>query len=193
MQRFTLVAVLALFPALARPDSAAPRGYQISVDGSSVIICADPYGSPTGLPGRPCPDQGLLRRTVTTGDTLLVGTCNERQCFLDECVSPGTYQYGLAVPLDCSAASSATYYYDVQVVTAPLQACTRTQPAPAQHFSVVPWGSCQYVCQYRGKTGCPSDSGGCSTVGGVLTLDSAAFLAGMLLWARRARRMKVQS
>jgi hypothetical protein len=193
MHRFVLVAALALVPAVARSDSAAPRGYQIAVEGTSLVICADPYFGSVGFPGRPCPDQGLLRRNVTTGDMVLVSTCNETRCFLDECVPPGTYQYGLAVPFGCSAMSSATYYYVVQVVTAPVQACIRIQPAPTPHSSGVPWGSCQYVCQYRGEAGCPSESGGCSTVGGVLTFDMAAFLAGVLLWARRARRTKVES
>jgi uncharacterized protein (TIGR03382 family) len=171
---------LAAAPGVAFGNSAAPLTYDVEVSGATVTVCADPYAMTP--PGRPCPDEGLLRRHVATGEVVVITTCADDGCFVDECVPPGEYQYGLAEPFACSEHSSGTFYYVTASTTEPVGSCARTQGPPAAFNGALPWSGGDTICGDRGP-----DGGGCSSTGGTLAFDAALLVAGAILWARRRR------
>jgi hypothetical protein len=179
-----LVAAIALLLAAgeARANSAPPSTYWIAETRPGMVqICPSV--------GRTCTDRVLLRRDVATGATVSMTTCgvDAPDCYVDECVPAGTYQYGFAVPYDCST-FGAYYYAQVAVDGAPA-GCTRTQPEPAPVDSV-PWPTGDpaqdRICAstYDG----PGSGVGCSTGGAVVGLNALAILVGLALRRRRVCR-----
>jgi len=166
--------VSAAGPLEARANSAAPVTYAIQATGATVQICADPYGLRA-----PCPADGLLR-VDAAGHAVLIATCDAEQCFVDECVPPGRYQYGLKTPFACSPHSSGTYYYVTADLTASDAGCQRTLPAPTPHQGALPWGNHDLICGYQGGHGC-----GTAGAGTVLGLNALVLLAGLLVWRSR--------
>lgn len=138
-----------------------PATYYAKAEGNSVTICNKMLNT------RTCPQpEGMLRQNVATGRVVRLGQhCTERRvkapnvitegstgaCYLDECVPPGTYRYGLARPLKCMG-SASYYYYEVKVTRALPEACTRGGPAPTA-VKRTPWSDSPYVCT-RGCFGC---------------------------------------
>jgi hypothetical protein len=188
MASLGLPALALLASITARADSAAPREYRATVTGTTVTVCADVYGG-IDAPGRPCPDQGLIRREAATGQAVLITSCDASACFLDECVPPGAYQYGLEAPLACGGAIAYSAYFAAVTTTASVAACTRTRAAPAGFTGTVPWGVERTHCAYGSGSskGCGQAPGASA---GVLTFDAAVLLLGLLLWRRRSRRSR---
>jgi len=160
----------------ARANSPPPATYWIH-EGQPGKVWICPSMGPA------CPERVLLRRDVGSGEIVSVTACVavEPQCYLDECVPAGTYQYGFAVPYRCEETGS--YFYEqIEAQGAP-PGCTRTGPAPAPAASV-PWSSRQVICR---STYGHSD-GGCSTLGGVVGLNLLAVGLGLGLLRRGRRR-----
>jgi hypothetical protein len=175
--RRLLLPAMTLVAARALADSPAPADYWVHQADGNVQICPSM---------RACPDDGLLRRDVSSGEIVLVTTCGtfDPTCFLDECVPAGTYQYGLVTPYGC-VTSGAYWYRTVSVAGAP-PACTRTLPEPVPADSV-PWSDGEQICtsSYRGPGG-PACA--CGSGGGVLGMQGLAVAAGLALAARRRAR-----
>jgi len=172
--------VVSLWPAgLALADCALPVGYRIVPDSQgNVQIYLENFA------GRTCPDHGLLRRDLASGDVVMIAAC-AGDAFLDECVPAGSYQYGLAVPYSCAAASCDTQYYQTVQLAGPSDSCTRSGPAPAPvDPATVPWSDQQDVCSYHRLLG------GCGVAprGAVLGTNLVLGLAGLALWRRRPGR-----
>jgi hypothetical protein len=194
------VAILLLANA-ARANCAEPTSYEPAVSGNTVTIC------PRNWQERGCPDpNGMLREDVATGAVVrLAEQCaeppgaggeNDPACYVDECVPPGQYRYGFAVPYECEPASCGTAYFFPVTVADALADCQRTvagsEPVAAD---AVPWsGDDEEICGYGGGGG---GDGGCALTAGAPTpllvfgAQALALLAGLgLLWARRARRAR---
>ena len=146
------VAALALSLVTERAASACgtPAEYVARINGSTVTVCPL-YPSPSNAP--------LLRQNTATGDVVQVaevhgdaGTATH-SCYIDECVAPGTYRYGFAVPYECCLVCAATLYYGTATVTAPVSGCQRSpnDPGPSDAgVAVLPWADAgEYVCQER--------------------------------------------
>lgn len=172
----TLLAV----PLRARANCAAPVTYRSTVTDRTVSICPENFGA------RSCPDEGLLRRNSQSGEAVVVTDCDAAKCFVDECVPPGTYQYGFVNPYECHRSSCGTYYFVDVTVSAPDGACTRSagRNAPAAFTGTVPWGSKAQICGYGAGPSCAS-TGGPSAV--VFSVNGLALLLGIVLLRRRRR------
>ena len=172
-----------LLPAPAGADCALPAAFRFVLDPPGDVQIHLQSSA-----GRTCPDQGLLRLDVTSGDIIEITACLG-EAFLDECVPAGSYQYGLAVPYDCEASACFTRYYDTLDVVGPSGACTPGGPAPAPAASV-PWSTRQDVCTYRGSSGESGCGCGLDPRGAVLGTDLAFLLAGLSLWRWRPGRRR---
>jgi hypothetical protein len=178
------VIALASHAATARADCAASADYFTTTSGSTVDI--------TVSEGPECGSTAImLRQNIDTGELVqLSGFCDGTD-FVDECVAPGNYRYGLATPLTCGGCGG-TPYFAVVDVDATDGACTRTtgDAAPTAYDGAVPWASSiganaepdtiAYVCD---------NGGGCNIAGGassVFVLHSGALLIS-LGWFRRRR------
>ncbi len=175
------VAVLAI-PSTARANCAMPVGYSVQVEGNKVTICSQSFGE------RTCPDpDGLLRRNEASGETAKITDCDPNGCFVDECVPPGTWQYGFARPYECHPSSCGTYYFDVAEVTSALNSCERSAglAGPAAFNGEVPWGSDPEICGYGAgplSCGCSAESGS------VVAANAIALGLGLWLASRKRRR-----
>jgi hypothetical protein len=176
-----LLGTVMLFTHQARADCAMPVGYQISeAPAGEVQICLRNYTH------RTCPDEGLLRRDTTSGDIVKITACLG-DCFLDDCASAGTYQYGLAVPYACEGSACFTQYYERADVAGASPGCVPGGPAKVA-ATTVPWGDQQDVCSYRRTSG---DSGwgcGASPGGAVLGTNLLLGLLGLAAWRWRLGR-----
>jgi hypothetical protein len=110
-------AVAILAPsAIANADCAAPQSYTKQVDANSVTICPT-YPRAAG-PG--CTVAGGMIRVDTSNGaaTRLPDVCGSdasADCYVDECVAPGTYQYGYGIPYACGASCGVDYFIEVTV------------------------------------------------------------------------------
>jgi hypothetical protein len=172
-----LLSFAAFFEATgAHADCAVPRDYVAKVNGNQVTVCPT-YSAGDGT----CPQTaGMLRVGLSdAGNTIekLPDFCeappsslltNGTSCYVDECVPPGTYQYGYATPLDCAQSCGGEFAVEVSVTTT-LSGCTSDAGALTSVTSV-PWdpstaaaGAVQNPsCIYRSDSGVPdaaSDSG----------------------------------
>jgi hypothetical protein len=182
-----LLVVAALWPtARARADCAMPLDYALTeAPAGRVQIC---------LRGtlRTCSteaSQGLLRLDETSGEVVRLSACTG-DCFLDECVPAGTYQYGLALPFACDGSACFTRYYEEIHVGGPAGECARAGPAPVVvDAGVVPWTIGQQdVCTYHRWPGGSGYGCGLAPHGAVLGTNLAFALVGLLLWRRRPGR-----
>jgi hypothetical protein len=173
----------------AHADCAEGARYDTGVASNTVTI---------GLANtsRVCPDtSGMLRQNDTTGEIdLLASYCgmgpDGESAYVDECVAPGTYRYGLAVPYSCTegGCGGVEMFAEITVASA-LGTCTRaaTDPGPTITNDAPPWG-----------TG-PSPAGGKNCGGGcacdtatasVASMNTFALFVGIavVLTARKRRR-----
>jgi hypothetical protein len=150
--RRLLSLVALLFVAVAaRPVLAVCMGaqeYRVSAAGSSLIII------PTNFQSRRCPDPGgLLRQNVDTGQVVKIDACIGTDGFLDECVPPGKYRYGLGMPYRCCQACCKTEFFTELTIALPPPAnCDATRmpdkPRPTPYTGAVPWGNTSSICDY---------------------------------------------
>ena len=176
-----------------------PTGvYDITFADNNVTVCprVDRYDG--GYTAPTCPDQGLLREDVATGEVVRIDSCwaegdpQHEGCFIDRCVPEGTYRYGLATPFDCSSTKlwSIRLFERFSVVGNPAASCS---PTATVYDGALPWAGTteprldcdEYVSDYDG------DEGGCALVGtpGVVFGSQALLLlAGLLLLVRRRSR-----
>jgi len=172
-----ILLAVALSPAdEALADCALPPAYDLLPDSSGDLQVRLLYTP------RKCPDEGLLRLDVTSGDIVMITACVGED-FLDECVPAGIYRYGLAAPFDCAGGVCFAPYYGTYESPGPSESCKRGGPLPTPAQSV-PWGSQPYVCTYR------SSSGGCGVDprGAVLGTNLLLGLVGLALWRWRPGR-----
>jgi MYXO-CTERM domain-containing protein len=128
-------------PAVAHADCAEPPSYFAAVEANTVVVC--PLYATDG-----CPETGgMLRVDVATGAVAKLPTScvpppaslsqsEATACYQDECVPPGTYQYGYAEPFACAecGAESAT----VVTVTSALSGCVSDAGA-LEDAGSAPW------------------------------------------------------
>jgi hypothetical protein len=204
----TAAVALLLGNGTAHADCAEGAAYSASVNGSTVTLCGqdldgknicsyqggvvrqDEATDEVDQLASYCPntvdnDAGVMV-TVDAGDTM------GSTCFVDECVPPGEYRYGLASPFDCSQAgcgSSVPLFVQVRVTATLPAGCKRSSgDAAPTKVSSAPWGS--------GTD--PSDEktcgSGCSTTAsrhvGILSADATMLLVGVALWFRTRRRSR---
>jgi hypothetical protein len=113
-------------------------------------------------------------------------------CYVDECVPPGTYLYGLATPYDCSQAGCGSVgLFAEAIVSTPLPPdCQRSSgnAAPTETSMPAPWGSGEDPSPWRS---CP---GGCecrsSTDFRILGGDVATAVVGAGVWLAMRRRRR---
>ena len=158
--------------------------YRISSLGSALAII------PSNVQRRKCGDpDGLLRQNVTTGAVvklpgLVAGTTTGYRAgegFLDECVPPGKYRYGLAKPYVCCPTCCSTHYFvEVEVTSPPEPGCEAARIAgnapPVPFTGQVPWGTDREICGYvaqpdaaRPATTSRNDGGASPGTGGTPT------------------------
>ncbi len=113
----------------------------------------------------------MLRQDESGGAIVKLADFCASGAYVDECVPPGTYRYGLATPFTCdSAACGGTPYYVEVTVTQGLSGtCTRSSgdSGPTAATSV-PWTSNSLVCSGYQETGgstTTTTSGGTTTSG----------------------------
>jgi hypothetical protein len=176
-----VVLLAAAVPAAARADCAAPLIYGITATGPTVQICPDPYAVVASRAD--CPGDGLLR-VDSNGGVVLISTCDDQKCYVDECVPAGTYRYGRKTPFACQGSACGTYYYGSATLSASADGCTRTLAAPVAYVGALPWGSSDLVCAYRGGFGYGCSSGGAAPV---LGFNALLLLVGLIWWAGSRR------
>lgn len=182
----------------ARADCALPESYSTEAVGSTVFVCLQGRGTETGPLLRqpagggsvvrvasscilPSPDGGAESAALAAaldddaGTLFLADGC----CFVDDCVPPGSYRYGLATPIACpNGCGNQAEYWFAATVTSPDAGCASQATAYSEG---APWPSSGE--QTRACGGC-----GCSTTGSVLGFDAGmALLAAALLRLRRRR------
>ena len=175
----------------------APATYVTSVDGNGVSV----------LTRNECLDASspvLLRQDISTGDVVRVRATCKAGWFVDDCVAPGQYRYGLEQPMlppDSSCTCGPYDYFGVASVSQPLATgCVSTDQSDPNS---VPWASEQTICAPTTCTspapGAPCDpasdggdtaaepaSGGCNVSGG---LGGDSLMALMALgWLLRSKR-----
>ncbi len=126
VRRLLSLVSLVFVAVAARPVLAVCMGaqeYRVSPLGSTLIII------PTNFQRRRCPDpDGLLRQNVDTGQVVKIDACIGTDGFLDECVPPGKYRYGLAMPYRCCEACCNTdYFTELTIAIAPPANCDATR------------------------------------------------------------------
>jgi hypothetical protein len=184
------VSLLHSLPARADP---ATEEYSATVNGNSVQICFFECG-PT-----------LLRQDVSTGAVVsLASACFSElndgglafsatgDCYLDECVPPGTYRYGLETPLSChdTGCGGGAPFWGSATVTASVAAdCSwssgNSPPTPVAS-TAVPWPASGEQFQE-----CPVGFGGCASAGSVFSFDGCMLAFSIvLLWRYRRRRSR---
>jgi hypothetical protein len=177
---------VAMAPVLARADCAESPAYQATVNGNTVSVSTD-FDST-------CPGTtAMLRQDVATGAVVdlasYCGTVEDSGSYVDECVPPGTYRYGLQVPFMCEGCG-ATAYFAIATVTAALpMSCTRSpgDPGPTTTSTVPAWGTGAEAPQYESCShGCDCDTATATVVGA----NSVALGAGVSLVVLARRRRK---
>ncbi len=116
--------------------------------GTTLIIV------PTNFQRRRCPDPGgLLRQNVDTGQVVRIDACIGTDGFLDECVPPGKYRYGLGMPYQCCQTCCKTEFYVELTVGMPVAPdCDARRmpdkPRPMPYAGQVPWANSPAICNY---------------------------------------------
>lgn len=131
---------------------------------------------------RPCPDPGgMLRQNIATGEVVrLASECSPADAqptYVDDCVPPGVYRYGLARPFapgywpsnpTCSntcGMPTCTFCRADYFVTVTVPAsdggcdCDGGLPAPMP-VDGAPWGECSVACSYLAAPCNPPVDGG---------------------------------
>jgi hypothetical protein len=151
VRRLLSLVVLVFVAVAARPVWAICTGaqeYRVSAAGSSLIII------PTNFQQRRCPDPGgMLRQNVDTGQVVKIDACIGSDGFIDECVPPGKYRYGLAMPYRCCETCCKTEYFtELTIAMPPAANCDAMRmpdkPRPMPYTGAVPWGASKDICTY---------------------------------------------
>jgi hypothetical protein len=151
VRRLLSLVSLVFVAVAARPVLAVCMGaqeYRVSPLGSTLIIV------PTNFQRRRCPDPGgLLRQNVDTGQVVKIDACIGTDGFIDECVPPGKYRYGLAMPYRCCEACCNTdYFTELTIAIAPPANCDATRmpdkPRPTAYTGTVPWAANKEICGF---------------------------------------------
>jgi hypothetical protein len=175
----------------ARADCAAGARYDPVVTNNTVTVGLENTS-------RTCPDaSGMLRQNEATGEVdLLASYCvmgadgNE---YADECVAPGTYRYGLALPYSCSekgCGGGPEFFTEVTVTAALSPSCARasTDPGPTVTNEAPPWGTGATPAQFQS---CPGVGCACDTATASVASMNALALGvgiGIVLMARKRKR-----
>lgn len=195
LRRFLVSTAFASIVALAtqaHADCALGSNYRVLVDAKNTVTIG------LDATSRKCPDaSGMLRQNIATGEVDLLGSfCGTGSfgdsTYIDECVAPGTYRYGLALPFDCSQAGcgGVDVFKEVTVTTALPASCMRSagDPGPTVTNEMPPWGTGAEVESFKS---CPHAGCACeATSTTVLSMNGIALGAGALamLVARRRRK-----
>lgn len=155
----------------ALANCAMPSTYQVTVTGSTVMIC------PSNLEDRGCPDaDGMLR--VSGGEAVRIADrcaadAGADGCYVDECVPKGQYQYGFARPYSCCRYCCGTYFYATATVVDDLPprcsavdagsgpaledagdaadaAVAPDAAVPPTEMVSAPWSTSALICDYSG-------------------------------------------
>lgn len=173
----------------AHANVAAPLRYEITVDGNTARICWT-FGGGLCDANQKSP---LVRKDVATGATVVVPLhCDERQCFVDECVPAGSYQWGLAEPGKCVGTSRVDYWGEARV-TEPLAAACAPELGPERptpFMGGLPWTADNVACRggYCGACVVGSSDGADRGLAALIAL-----LAGGLALGARRRQSIVRS
>jgi hypothetical protein len=181
------VAAMMLGSGSARANVAAPLSYEVHVDGSTARVCLTYYGQLCP----PDPKSPLVRKDLGTGRMVVVPPhCDEQHCFVDECVPPGTYQWGLADPGKCVGTSSLTYQGEGSVSQPAAPGCApRLGPErPTRFTGTLPWNASNVAC--RGGYCSACNVGGPTGAEVVLAANGVALTLALWLLARRRRRAR---
>jgi hypothetical protein len=191
--------IFLLASSMARADCALGETYKAGALGNAVLVCINGVGS-SATP--------LLRQGAAGGAVVqIAGSCvpyladggaasnfggdggavqfiddpEDACCYIDDCVSPGSYRYGLATPISCpNGCGGVAPYWVSATVTSDLDGgCNGTSPTP--YANGAPWPSNGEQTQQCG--GC-----GCSVASSVLGFDSLVLALSMALLHRRRRR-----
>jgi hypothetical protein len=122
---------------LAKADCAAGANYAVTVQNTTVRVL--PIATSRNCGG----SIPMLRQDVASGAIVqLFGYCAQG-AYVDECVPPGTYRYGFAVPYDCSEQGcGAVYYWGTATATASISTgCSLSagNAAPTPYPGPAPW------------------------------------------------------
>ena len=172
-------------PGTARADSAPPIGYSLSRDGQAVTICAD-----SSAAAYTCGGGGHVLRVAADGSTayVLADSCVDttwRTCWLDPCVPPGDWRYGLVDPLPCSSTGTMAWE-QIHVDSLIGWNCAAAPEGGTPWDGVLPWDD-QWVCKssYHGPFSC--DAGRASVPTLVVAIDLLLAAAGVLVLRFRRR------
>jgi hypothetical protein len=180
-------AALSLGSSAAHADVPAPLDYKLTVADNTVRVCWD-YHYNLCPPEHGSP---LVRKNLATGQIMVVPQhCDEEHCFVDECVPPGTYQWGLEQPGNCNGI--AMEYQGQAQVSRPLPAdcAPKLGPERATPFAgTLPWNASNVACNYSCH---PCTVGGFQGQGSALG-GAASLAAALALLARRRPRVRTRS
>jgi hypothetical protein len=194
--RFSLASVLLLAPLVlpraARADSVAETDttYLVQAEGSTVTVSlSDSYSD------FPCGGSTpLLRQDEATGAAVELTSCDGGGDYVDECVPPGTYRYGLATPPQCKAGiADIAFFGEVTVSSVLSPSCVRTSGhmPPVAYSGALPWGDAAGDAGVTTGITCPA-SCACRAAStfdkGVLSLQMFAVATGLAMMRRRTRR-----
>ena len=155
----------------AAADCASPSTYVLILAKNSVFVC------PPALTGWACPAHGdMLREDAASGVTVRLhgdlvhyagdyADLDGDPCYVDECVPPGTYNYGFANPCDLQnyySTSCGITYYSTAYVVEQLGDCQRLlgTTAPEPWTGCIPWDATP-GCETPGSTGACLAGGDC--------------------------------
>lgn len=141
--------------------------YFAKVTENKVVVCIGSFPREAELAS--CPNRkDLFRQHVASGEVVVLSspTCEKHEthgtyCYVDECVPPGTYRYGLGIQFPCPVDIPRRnyvidYYVEVQVTQIlPLQ-CMRSKgslPPEKTHFPT-PWKDNPTQCKHLSLCGC---------------------------------------
>jgi hypothetical protein len=185
------LAVLAAPLRDARADSTAPPEYTVTVDGTTVTVCPPDLNGTDPNPFAACDDGSpMLRVNETTGEVVeLPQRCN-CGCFVDLCVPPGSYEYGLEAAPTCEGMPGAELpYYGAAMVVASSATCAPSDgDMPTPFAGPAPWppDSGYLTCPGGGGCGCDLSRRG-EPAHAVLAVQALALLVGVTLMRRRRR------
>ena len=178
-----------------RADCAQGSNYQVTVKGRTVTVGLDQTTRTCGDPG------GMMREDEATGDVVLLANfCGTGEfgesAYVDECVPPGTYRYGLAAPYDCSepGCGGVDVFQEATVTAPPDPSCARaaSDPGPTATTVSPPWETGAEPTQAKS---CPTGGLFCSAATTtVVSMNAAAVGAGLVAFvvASRLRRRRAK-
>jgi hypothetical protein len=174
-----LALALVALPRTVRADSCAEPTVNATANGSTVTICSG------GCDGK----RVLLREDEALGAIVQLTGCDSNACFLDECVPPGTYRYGLETPFPCNSCAGAVILFVEQTVTGTADpSCMPTGPAATPYSGKPPWGSGASITQVQSCPGHGACAASSRERGSVFAVQALAVAVGIAMRLRARRR-----